>query len=320
MAKSSIRSTVEGALFSALTVIIAVLSFSMPLMLIISGMLIPLPLTLMVYRHGLKKGFLTFIASYILLLILFPEPLSVSAIMIQFAPLGLLLGLLYKNSVSAGKSIIACTAVSTLLTFTVMISVVSLTGISLSYLEKEMQTAMNESINFYHNTGLMENVDVEDLKQSTEQTMQSLIMLLPGILIIGAMLSSIITYLLSRAVFKRMNYKLVPLPTFSRWTFPWYSLWVVVIGLALTIIGDRYNLSTTAVVGKNIIYVASMIFVLLGVSIATYYYKRIPFHPLIKVAILFLVIIWPFTPFMLLGIGIIDPILDIRKINKEKEA
>ncbi|MBO8137144.1 MAG: YybS family protein [Desulfotomaculum sp.] len=314
----STRSTVEGALFAALTAIIAVIGFYIPVLLFITGVLLPLPLTLVVYRHGLKKGILTLAVSYILLLILYSEPLSVTALMIQFAPLGLLLGLLFKNKITAGKSITACSIVSAFLTFIIIILTALLTGVELNYLETQMRSAVDESLEFYKDAGLLKNIDEQEYKQSMQRTLHVISILFPGILTIGAVMSSIITYLLARAVLKRLDHEVVPLPSFSCWTFPWYSLWSLVIGLALTLLGDRYQLETTAVIGKNILYVSCIIFIMLGISVVTYYYKKIPLHPLFKLILLLFAVIWPFTPVLLLGIGVIDPLIDIRRINKKK--
>ncbi|MBM7856101.1 uncharacterized protein YybS (DUF2232 family) [Desulfohalotomaculum tongense] len=317
---NSSRSIVEGALFAALTAVIALAGFFIPPLLVVVGVLIPLPLTLMVYRQGLKKGFLSLVTAYILLLILFTEPLSVTALIMQSAPLGLLLGLLFKNKISAGKSIAACTAASAVLTFTVLIFIGLLTGISLSDIENQAQMAVEQSLQFYHNAGLLKNVDADEMQKSMKQTLHLMTILLPGILIIGAVFSSVITYLLSRAVLKRLKYSVVPLPAFSRWTFPWYTLWALVIGLALTIAGDRYQLQTMATAGKNILYVSGMLFMVLGISVATYYYKKLPLHPAIKLMLLFFAVIWPFTPAVLLGIGVIDPLLDMRRINRQQDT
>jgi uncharacterized protein YybS (DUF2232 family) len=313
------RGLVEGALFAALTVVIAAIGFFIPWLFFISSLLFPIPIILMVYRQGLKKGLLSLITAYFLLLIIYPDPISVTIIFIEFAPIGLLFGLLFKNKVSAGKSILAGTLVAAMLTLIVIGLLSIFTGINTMEIESQLQAEIENSIKIYQETNLMSGDDVEQLSQSMEKFFDYVILLLPGILVIGSMLSTLISYLVSRAVLVRLRHEVLPLPPFSKWTYPWYTVWGIIIGLAMTLIGDRYDYLMVASIGKNILYVFSFSFLLLGISVIAYYYKRLPLNRGVKWLMVILAIFFPITPYMLIGVGVLDPLLDIRKLNTDQK-
>lgn len=312
------RGLVEGAFFAAIAVVIAAIGLYLPWLLFITGLLFPIPMVVMVFRNGLKRALMSLTVCFLLLLILYPEPVSVSLLIIQFGPLGLLIGLLFKNGVSAGKSIVIGAITAACLTLVVITFTALITGINPFNIEEQIQTTLDSSIDFYEEAGMLKNVDVDELRETMQQSINMMSLLLPGILIIGAMLSTMLTYFIARAVMSRLGYSIVKMPPFSEWTFPWYTVWGIIIGLGLTLIGDRYEINLMATMGKNILYIFGISFILLGVSVATYYYKRLPLATWIKLIFIFLLALWPFTPFLLMGVGIIDPLMDIRKLNKKE--
>ncbi|WP_034638769.1 YybS family protein [Desulfofalx alkaliphila] len=317
---SPVRGLVEGALSAALMGLFVLLGLYIPLLLPISSLLFPIPLILMVYRNGLKKAVMSLVVAYLLLLMLFPDPLTVTVLVIQFGLMGLLLGLLFKNHVSAGKSIAIGTLAAACLTLIILGFTLLIMGVNPLQLEEQLELIVEESIAYYEETDMLTEVDTAELRETVYGTMRMLALLAPGILIISSMLSTLLTYLLSRAVMVRMNKDIPPLPPFSRWTYPWYTVWGVIVGLGLTLIGDRYEFVLIATVGKNMLYVFGVSFLLLGLSVAAYYYKKLQISPWIKLIFVFLLAMWPFTPFLLIGVGVMDPLLDVRRINNNTDS
>ena len=311
------RSLLEGAFFAALTAIITVSGLYMPLLFAVTGMLTPVPTAVMVYRHGLKKGVLSLAVAFILLFILYSEPITITILLIQFGPIGLLFGLLFKNQVGSGKSIAAAAAVSALLSVVVMLLTSALTGVDLLSIENQLSEAFEESIQFYQHTGMFNDAAINEMKQSMETTLHTVAILLPGILVMSAVFSALITYFLTRAVLIRLKYSLPPMPVFSKWAFPWYTLWGVIVGLALMLIGDRFGYSGISIVGKNLLYILGIGFGVLGLAVTVYYFKRLPLSRFFKAILIVLLILWPFTPFLLVIIGVLDPLIDFRRLNNK---
>ncbi len=309
------RSLLEGAFFAALTVIITVIGLYMPVLFLITGMITPIPTAVMVYRHGLKKGVLSLTVAFMLLFILYADPITITVLLIQFGPIGLLFGLLFKNQVSSGKSIAAAAAVSALLTLVVIMLTSALTGVDLLSIENQLSEAFEESIQFYQRTGMFDDAAINEMKQSMKTTLHTLTVLLPGILAMSAMFSALITYFLTRAVLTRLKYSTPPMPVFSEWAFPWYTLWGVIVGLTLMLIGDRFGYSGFSIVGKNLLYILGICFSVIGLAVAVYYFKRLRLSKILKGIMVVLLILWPFTPFLLLIIGVLDPLIDFRRLN-----
>ena len=315
----STRALVEGSFLAALSVLIAAIGLYLPWVFFATGLLFPLPLILMVYRHGFKKGIMSLVVTCVLLLMLYPDPFSVMLLMIQLGPVALVLGLLFKNQVSAGKSIIIGTIMAATLTVVVMGLMMLLLSINPFDITDNLQSIMEKSQQFYQDTGLLNGIDANEIQEVMQSTAYVITLLLPAILITSAMISTLLTYLLARAVMVRLNCSVSPLAGFSRWTYPWYTLWGLIVGLALTLIGDSYEIAIISQIGKNILYIFGIAFMILGLSVAVYYYKKITWHKVIKIILVILLIIWPYTPFVLVIIGILDPLLDTRKLNSNSK-
>lgn len=312
------RSLIEGALFAVLTLLIIAIGLYIPMLFFITSMLIPVPTIVMVCRHGFKKALMSLIVAFTLLFMLYADPIIISMLFIQFGPIGLLLGLLFKNQVSAGKTVIAGTITAALITVVVLLLTSTITGINLLSIENQLNDAFEESIKLYQDAGLIKDeATLNEMKQNMETTSRTVALLLPGTLVLSAMFSTLITYFLARAVLIRLKYSVTAVPAFSEWMFPWYTLWGIVIGLALMLFGDRFAYDVIAAIGKNILYVFGMCFLVLGISVAAYYYKRLPIHNVIKIILVVVLILWPFTPLLLLIVGIMDPLVDLRRLNSK---
>lgn len=313
------RALAEGLLTTVLMIVLATLGLILPWLFFLSGLLFPIPLIIMVFRHGLKKALLAVVVAYTVLVLALADYFTVTLFFAQFCSVAIFFGLLFRNKIPAGKSLFAGVVLAALITIAALALISSATDLTLNTIENQFNMQMEKNLELYQKSYEISQQQQDEMRQSMHTFVKYMVMLLPGSLIIGAMLSTLFTFLITRVILIRLKHNILPLPPFSHWTFPWHTVWGVIIGLALMIVGDRYGLGIMAIIGKNILYVFGFSFFLLGVAVAVYYYKKLSIPKIIKWLIIVLALLFPATPYLLAAVGVLDPLVDIRKLNKKTE-
>lgn len=295
----------------------------LPLFFTFSGLLLPIPLTILVYRQNLRAGVLSLLAATLILFILLKNPLMLLSVMIQFGPLGLLYGLLFKNHVSVSKSIISGSLGASALIMLALYLSFGVTGVSpFATASREINAAVNETIGFYKDADLGASLDQEELRTFIENAARTIILLLPGGLVLGAIISSVITYFLSRLVMQKLGCPVPELRPFNSLRFPWYSIWGLIISLILSLSGDQFGLSLMSVIGKNLLFIFAFVFFFLGLSVVTYYFQKSSLPKLLKLVLIFIIVFYLpvafFAALMIILIGIFDPFINWRRFPVEK--
>ncbi|HHW43175.1 MAG TPA: YybS family protein [Desulfotomaculum sp.] len=314
------RALVEGAFFAALTVIIALIGLYLPPLFFVTVLFTPLPLALAVRRHNLKTGAMAMVVAGLLLFMLAGRPVTVLLLMIQTGPLGLLLGLLFKNRVRAGPGLALAAAAAVLLTLTGFGVAFGLTGINPLVVGPEMRGVMEQVLQWYQERGLVDANAARELRYMMDEGIRLVSILLPANLVVWSLVSVFITYAAAQRLFHRMGYPVAALPPFNRWRYPWYMLWGLILGLGLVIAGDTPGYGGLSTAGKNILYVSGFLYLVQGLSVAAYYYGRWPLSRMVKLLLLaMLVLYWPFVTVALVTLGVLDSIWNIRRIGQKDQ-
>lgn len=312
------QALVEGAFFAALTAIVALLGLYIPPLFFLSSLVAPLPLAVLVRRRDLKTGAMALVVAGFLLLMLSGRPLAVLMVIVQMGPLGLLLGLLFKNHVSAGTSVMLAGIVSVIITLISLGLTFGIAGINSLVMSQEMRQSIEQVLYWYQQRGLVNPVAEQEFRRLINEAIQLIGLLLPANLAIWSLISTFITYSLGRLIFQRLGYTVPPLPPFSRWRFPWYLIWGLILGLGLVMGGDTLGLVRFVVAGKNLLYVSNFLYLILGLSIACFYTKKWNLSRLVKfllIGVFFLY--WPFAVIILSTLGLLDSLFNIRQLNSE---
>jgi uncharacterized protein YybS (DUF2232 family) len=315
------KALTEGAFFAAFAALLGLIGLYVPPLYFFTTLLVPLPLAVLVRRHDLVAGLKALAVTTFLMFIFFGEPFTVLILVIQFGPLGLLLGALFKNHIPAGPSIAASSIMAAFLTVVTIALGFWITGINPFAMGQEMRQAMEQAGNWYARAGLVDAESEQQLREFSEQMISLLAVLLPGSLAVWALTSALLTYLIARAVFIRLNYSVPPIPPFSHWRYPWYSLWGITVGLGLVLAGDQWGLDLVGNIGANILYVFAAVFFVLGLSVLSFYLKRWQVMKLVKVIIIITAVLyWPFAVVGIITMGVLDPIFNSRRLPPADES
>ncbi|OAT80866.1 YybS family protein [Desulfotomaculum copahuensis] len=310
------QSLVEGAFFAALTTLVALLGLYVPPLYPVAGLAGPLPLAVLVCRRDLRTGVLALLVAAVLLFFLFGRPLTVLVLVIDFGPLGLLLGLLYKRRTSAGLSVAAAGVAAALLTLVTALITFRVTGINPFVTGPEMRRSMEQVLAWYQQHGMLNAAAGQQLKQAMDQALHLMSTLLPANLIVWSLVSAGITYMLGRLVLKRLGFKVVPLPPLHRWQLPWYMIWTLIPGLSLLLAGESPGQRILMVLAENLLFVAGFVYLIAGVSVTAFYIRRWARTRLFKYLLLFLIVLYlPYALVALCTLGLSDSLLNIRRLS-----
>jgi len=137
----------------------------------------------------------------------------------------------------------------------------------------------------------------------------------------SALLSAFVNYTAAYSVLKRLSYDISPVPAFELWRMPWGYLWVFIAGLVTIMYTDGSKDATPGyylnVVGRNINYAFFILFVLNGLSITHFYFKQYSLNMALRVFFYFLIFFHPLFYMFVLVMGLIDPWMDVRKLDSE---
>ncbi len=310
----------QGAFFAAGMAAAGLLAILVPPLFFPAVLFIPLPLVVLVRRYDLKTGLFA-VVIFCALLFLFAgfNPAGI-ILVLQTAPLGLLLGVLLKNHVSAGVSIVV--GALTLAAFALLGLAVSFwaTGNNPLAAGEEMEQAMERAADWYTRLGITEELPRSELEQIIAQTAKFVNQLFPAHLVTLCILNALFTYLLARKALQKIACPLPPLPPFVRWQFPWQTSWGLIAGLGLTLGGDALHIFPAAVLGKNILYVFAFLYLIAGLAVAAFYLAKWKVPGLLRIFLLcFAFIYLPLAAAVIVMLGVMDSFLNLRRSMEGKK-
>lgn len=308
----------EGAFYTILIAFTGLIAIFVPGLYFLSTVLMPLPACLLVLRLDARYSILGMVISGLIMLFAGQELISLIMVL-HYGLLGMILGLLVKNRVSSGRSLIAIMSVSAVLALISMAALYALTGENPFVLSQEARQFLEQTtaINQQAFAGFMS----EEQAGLVKELVGIFEMLLPGQLIVSEAIFGMITFFLARVLLvSLLKYKLPKLPAFSEIYLPWYSIWGLIAGLGLILLGDQATLPSAARAGKNILFVLFNAYLPLGLSVVIYYFRKINLGLPLKLIFVFFVFSYlPFSITVLSLLGATDPLINFRRLLALKE-
>ncbi|MCL6560751.1 MAG: YybS family protein [Firmicutes bacterium] len=311
----------QGAFFAALMTVLGVLGIYAPPLFFLTNLVIPVILAVLVRRQSLQAGVAALIVFSILVLLFVGPKLAVVILIFQTAPLGLVLGLLFKNHASAGISIVfSCVTLAVFTLFGLAVSI-WVTGNNPLMAGEEVKQAMAQVADWYARVGLTERLPRNELEKILAETAVTVSQLIPAHLVIWSFISAFLTYFLARQALVKLAYSPAPLPPFAQWQVPWYISWGVIAGLGLTLAGDSLKIFPAAVLGKNMLYVSGFLYFVAGLAVCNFYLTKWSVSRLVKFFFIGLAVFYlPFVVVALAVLGILDSFFDLRRSRSGKKG
>ncbi|SET01870.1 Uncharacterized conserved protein YybS, DUF2232 family [Natronincola peptidivorans] len=308
-ASSSKKALIEAALTATITTffVIATLYISILSILLV---VLPMPFIILSVRHGTRYTVLSLIISSLLIGFL-TNILYTIFVFIIFSPIALAMGYAIRRRKKPYEVIGFGTAASVLAIFFLLQIIAIAAGINIT---DEIANMTREAIDHQMEMLRTLNLDVVDVKES----LNYLMMIIPALVIIHSMIGAFINYYLTAAVINRFNFIDHQLGEFSEFKLPGNivlgSFIIFVLSLTTRYIEGIQHTSLIA----NVTIIFLVIFFLQGLTFISYLLKKTKVPRFIRIIlVLSLIIISPLMTIVAF-LGLLDAILDIRKLKKKK--
>lgn len=315
--KNSTRSIVEAGLMSAMVLVLMLLNAYVPVLGYMGLFILPLPITMLVVRQNLKVASISVVASAILISFIL-NPITAVGTLLRYGLAGLTLGYCIKSNKNAVVSI-AIQSVAIIIGTIIDASLyIYLTLNSTLYKVAEMNVnmmkeAIETSKNLYKSIG----VDIQSnplFKAMEVFNVDMLFLMIPAILIMSAFMMSYINYVITKQIFKKMKIELAALPKFNYWYFDNRLTAVIIIIACLGIILGTSGVKAGEYITATAIFVLQMIFLIIGVSVLTFFLRDRFKVPKALLVVIILFTIGSFGYFYAI-LGFTDSIMDMRGLD-----
>lgn len=307
------RALSEGALLSALAAVLGLLAYYVPVVGVIATFVWPIPLSLLILRQGLGWGFLA-TAITAAVLVLFTGPLNGLLLIINMAGVGIWYGYSFRKGVKPMKALAVGSVIAAISAAILVMLSNYVMGLPLMGIADQLEKIIKETVAMYQNSGLLNNlpagISIDDFTNSVIATMKALI---PGAFVIASMAIAFISYFLTSAVFGRLGYRRHKLPRFREWHLSWVFLWGLIIAFA-GLLGENFlGYEWMKLLGMNVLYIYSPILIVCGISLLAWFWPRWAGSPIRLIIIFALVLLFQYSLYALLIVGLTDTVFDIRK-------
>lgn len=313
------RGIIEGAMFCALAVILALASFYIPFLVILM-FFIPVPMVVLGKRHGLKASIIASLAATIIIgLILGPANAISFGILLFFV--GCSLGYAYQRNMGPIQKIIVGYLGSALLVIAVIVSYQFLMGVSFTtFLFQSLEVSASEVLAMYKNTGFMDANQLLLMKESIDAQMVTMKMIIPSVMLLLPLIFGVVNVICCDAFLKRLGYTVKGIKPLKDWQMPKSLKYFLFIFLMGSFIISIFQVTAIpAIYITNIMNFVYLVYFVMGLSLIfdIMAYKKLTNKGL-KVLVVFLALLFQFVVTM---IGLADTYMEIRKIfRKESEA
>ncbi len=263
-----IEGLTEGAILASLVALLSLAAWYFPPIALLAPLVCPLPLTVLVIRHGTRMALLAAAVAAAIGVIL-AGPLTGLLIASTFAPLGISMGVAVRLRLDAPR-IVLISGLTTIVVMLVNVGVSLVTAgvnpVTVSF--EQMQKSQELVATFYARIGAPQQI--QQAAAQMKESMALLPRLLAGFVILGGLSFAWFNYAFGRLVLRKVGIELPPLPPMTTWRLPPFFLWVFIVGFALpTVTAYLPGMSTAGeTVGGNLLLVAQVLFIIQGCIVA----------------------------------------------------
>ncbi len=314
MVNNTTRPLIEGAMLTAIAVVMAVMGTALPVLFFLLYIL-PVPIAVNIFRHGWRWGVISILALCLIVGSIFGV-YGASVVMTTTILISPALGIGFrrfspaKNLIIAMIAAIASVAAAFGAAFLIM-------GVSINDFQTTLTTATQTSINLYKSMG-MDDASIQSQTDQMKSIMEIIMLSLPAIMALSAIISALLNFLLTHYMLKRLGERDLPgLPPFTEWRMPIIFLFLFGFSLVGMYWGSTRSIDMLYNISLNGYYFAAMFCCVQGLSLlyCVMQHFKLPVFP--KIMIMVLVIVsYPFMEILVYA-GLFDMIFDYRtRISK----
>ena len=301
---------VLAGLCTALAVVLSVIGFYMPLISLVVFLLIPLPIAYLGMKEGTSWSIIV-TAGIMILDSVFFGFISAAFLCAIFGVLGVILGICYRNKVSAPVTLAAGAVVvlaaligqAFAAMFILNVQPMVFGGVAMDSMEQQMMGQMAQLYSGELLTQAQENV---------KQMMDSIRKSIPAATLGAAFFYTWASMTLGKKIFTRLGIKDIPgMPSLERWELPRFFLGLYVLAFAMQYITNGN--ATLEMIQYNLGLACVLVFWLQGLAALWWMPRKYPFVRPLRWIIAILSVIIGMVQMIVVLLGLSDMVLQYRK-------
>ncbi len=310
---------VESALLAGLSAVLILLAFYVPVIGMPLSFVSPLPIALVVLRHGGRWGGLASIVSAGLL-----APLAgwVTALGLWavYGSIGLAFGLCVRRRYKYAKVLLVTTGAVAVGILAELGASFLISGFTPLDLLDQIAAMLKTAVEL--NAGLAEGNPMLQQLLVQVSDRNAMLRLIPGSMVLAAFLLSYINVEVLRRFLPRLGYDLDPLPPYRSWSFPEGFAWAGLLSfVGLTYLGARMPDSPLFIVAENVYSISAIVATVQVFSIVIFFSFRAGL-PKIVVGLIIVFLIGstagnPALSILVPIFGMMDMLMDFRRLRRE---
>ena len=213
MKPTNTRALVEGALLSAITIIISLFALYVPILGVFASLIWPVPIIILGIRHGIKTSVMATVVAGIVVT-MFEGPAQAIIVVLGFGLIGICMGWAIRKKY-APFQVLAISGVASLISKIVLI-LVSLYIIGINPISQEI-SIMRESLSAINNlySGMGVNPDtVRSVTDNFNKMIDMIAVAVPAILVLASIFDAFLNYMLTKVILSRLGQQIAGLTPF----------------------------------------------------------------------------------------------------------
>jgi len=312
MNRFSTKAIVEGALLSAITVVLTFFSLYVPGLGLLADLVLPVPTIILGMKHGLKISLLSVVVSGAVIAA-FSGPIRAITSVLTFGLVGMGMGWALERKYSATKIFAVGTVASLVSNIALFLLSLAVMGINPLLEEIEIyRESLNSVTEIYGRLGVSPET-IQPTIEMYQSILELLPLLIPAMLILASLSSAFLSYSVSKMILGRLGYAMEDFPPFWQWRMPPYTLLLFLLGQICILLENYWPTGILKQIGMNVQLIFTIAFFIQGLSVLAFYLAR---HNVSKVLRLFILLFAFSTPLLaqiLLLVGMFDTAFNFRK-------
>ncbi len=312
------RALAESALVTALICVMGAAGMYLPIVGILAYFTCA-PLIILGMSHGIKYGATSLLASALILGMITGPMYTITLVLISGLSSMVMGGLLYNKKtpyqvLGAGIVVSLIGAVSAI-AFGQLI-----TGLPLI---ETINTAFEESIKMqqamFGSTGANTTV-LKDFTLQMQQIKDQLMLMIPGMMIMSATLTTFINYKIAMVIMKKMKMPVPYMAPFREFSLPKNVLLGTLIIYALAILVTYLNIVDSKVLMANIQILMIYTFAIQGLSVTIWYMHRRSMVRIVRILIFVFIVFSSLGVYLLFMVGVTEIAFQIRRRIEARDS
>mgnify|MGYP003586618086 CR=1 FL=1 len=309
---NKINSMTESGILAAITVVMALIAVYVPMLGIVAVLLWPLPMIVLIVRHGLRWGIMSVLVAAILTAVLV-EPLISLRLALAFAPGGIALGIGYRRGWPGVRIFTVGVIVSLAAKMAALGLVFLITNIHPFTMQFDaLNDSFQKSVEIYQSFNMTEE-QIEQAKETFSQNMQLVKLLLPMVVVLMGLMDTALNFVIGGKVLHRLGHDVPVFPKFTEWRLPKAFLYLFGFSLVGMYWGTTRELALLYQVSLNGNMIATFAGIIQGVALYQNMTERYHWSKILSTVVLVFIVLNGVLLQLLAFTGLFDMVFDYRR-------